>query len=862
MSINLSKVNISLNEFQRLSIGEHNAGEVKLAGETKLAKMNHHVGSFFVNKDIISHEEVIAIKQALVKALSQNGVQEDTLRKIRNDLGLVAADPSDRDLRHRSIMPLTRKKIREILDQNAKVINAFNAQNGGDVRIRTSTHIYGPGGMDEARAAKRDAVNAKLVEYDRQVNVDQDIMRLQSILTNTADYAMDEERSEILAMAKAQLESLMEKCGSRPRADKEATATIDLQHGRTVSISTGMSEVEYTARLEDLILRFTFPGRTSPRPVSPRPVEHAVVGQYMTCDTDDKRKEFLDALGGEKRFGLKARALVVRCLYSRGVTDYETLDLANRLEDANALKLAKALLEIPADTPPDEIRKNAVLLEMTEMARKNPFDAMKGVRAYVPATSTAQYNEFVQYAMKNNEDLMLPSHRALVKSVKDEVRRRMGETGLPKGVKAWEMICDPREAGLAPEDADGENTRLTADAICGRFRNDALRKGALRILSGELKRAIGASGDNPDSYEIGLKYIEAKHPQLVQGIIDAGSPDNVKALLETQENKDLIATLVPICRESFSKALKAVNVSGDSSLAIATILLRGSGITEAEDPAREYKTRCNRITKSIMQMEVAKNIGSELRKDNHNKPIDKFNFEQTGTLFKKDLYRGLNVRFHGGEALPYKDYPGARDRFVKFITDDENATYETADEKTKLKAHVLISHATQNFFGSLQLGIGIAFHPEGKTGRVNINRVRDRDQVMEVNFSKDQDGNIVIGGDLTFQPPVISVTTEKSEQKLAAGDGDSYARHHVDIVIAKEDLEKCVNARWDDFDYEAIHDVERRIDMPHHHEAAADMLQGGNKLEYRKFDVSYDFHFDKLYEYNPAPNAPLRETTL
>ena len=73
-----------------------------------------------------------------------------------------------------------------------------------------------------------------------------DIMRLQSILTNTTDYAMDEERSEILAMAKAQLESLMEKCGLRPRADKEATATIDLPHGRTVSISTGMSEVEYT----------------------------------------------------------------------------------------------------------------------------------------------------------------------------------------------------------------------------------------------------------------------------------------------------------------------------------------------------------------------------------------------------------------------------------------------------------------------------------------------------------------------------------------------------------------------------------------------------------------------------------------
>ena len=44
---------------------------MKLAGETKLAKMNNHVGSFFANNEIISREEVIAIKQALVKALSQ-----------------------------------------------------------------------------------------------------------------------------------------------------------------------------------------------------------------------------------------------------------------------------------------------------------------------------------------------------------------------------------------------------------------------------------------------------------------------------------------------------------------------------------------------------------------------------------------------------------------------------------------------------------------------------------------------------------------------------------------------------------------------------------------------------------------------
>ena len=43
MAVNLANVNISLNEFQRLSQGEINAGEVRLAGEKKLAKMNNHV---------------------------------------------------------------------------------------------------------------------------------------------------------------------------------------------------------------------------------------------------------------------------------------------------------------------------------------------------------------------------------------------------------------------------------------------------------------------------------------------------------------------------------------------------------------------------------------------------------------------------------------------------------------------------------------------------------------------------------------------------------------------------------------------------------------------------------------------------
>ncbi len=42
-NINLDNVNISLQQFQDIASGKYNAGEVKLAGENKLAKMNNHV---------------------------------------------------------------------------------------------------------------------------------------------------------------------------------------------------------------------------------------------------------------------------------------------------------------------------------------------------------------------------------------------------------------------------------------------------------------------------------------------------------------------------------------------------------------------------------------------------------------------------------------------------------------------------------------------------------------------------------------------------------------------------------------------------------------------------------------------------
>ena len=57
MAINLNNVNISLDEFQKISSGWFNAGEVRLKDEHTLAKVNHHVETwFFSNKEKVDHK--------------------------------------------------------------------------------------------------------------------------------------------------------------------------------------------------------------------------------------------------------------------------------------------------------------------------------------------------------------------------------------------------------------------------------------------------------------------------------------------------------------------------------------------------------------------------------------------------------------------------------------------------------------------------------------------------------------------------------------------------------------------------------------------------------------------------------------
>ncbi len=540
MAVNLSNVNISLNEFQRISKGDYNAGEVKLAGENKLAKMNNHVATWwYSNNENISHQETIAIKQAFVRALSQNGVQEVDINAIRKELGLQPMDASDRDLYRRSIMPLKRQDIRKILDRYAATINAQNDQNGGDVHIRTSTELFNnPNGRGGVYAKARTAVNASLENPNRVVSVTDEIAHFHAVVMNTADYRYTDEaaRSNILNMARAQLDKLMQTCDRRPSDEILATAALSLEGGQTISVPTGMTQKAFAERLENIIIRF----QCEP---SPDQEEIDLANSFRKMSGQEKQ-EFWTALEHDPAGGKKARSLAIQCLYERGVDDYATLSLANRLTKNEAIAFARSCVLIPLHDTPDQIRTSQLI---TSFAARQAAEAPDADKVYVPATSNTSYNRLVCNSLTRGHffdgDFILPQHQELVDSTIATVRSRLGEAAIKADASVTAVIDDYVAAGLQPNDP--EAVRLTADALRESYLGAALKKAAHTLVYKAAAKAIFAEGGDAHMVQVAVNGIKARHPELFQRLAAAGNPNEANQILA--EFKDRIDDIARLC---------------------------------------------------------------------------------------------------------------------------------------------------------------------------------------------------------------------------------------------------------------------------------------------------------------------------
>ena len=248
--VNLSRVNVSLQQFQSISSGKYNAGEVKLASETTLDKVNNHVSRRGGNVVPLSHEEVMAVKTAFVKALRSGGVGRDEIARVRRELGLApeTGDAVDRTLGERSMKPLTRQQVREILDRYAETINAHP----GAPRIRTSAQLYArvAAADREARTALRNEVNASLGD-SRTVSANRDILLFERLVAGDFDGLFQEDAERMAEMARQKLASAREKLAANPPDNQRLHVTWELQGGQKIDLLARGNLADFAAHLED-----------------------------------------------------------------------------------------------------------------------------------------------------------------------------------------------------------------------------------------------------------------------------------------------------------------------------------------------------------------------------------------------------------------------------------------------------------------------------------------------------------------------------------------------------------------------------------------------------------------------------------
>ena len=476
MSVNLANVNISIQQFQEVATGKYNAGEVRLANETTLEKINNRVHLTGWNKTSLTHAEVIAIKDAFVKALREGGVDGAAIDMIRVQLGLAPSGAVDTSLRERSLKPLSRQQIRDILDQYAAVLN-----------VRTSDELNAnvAAVTRQRRAATRQTVNGEL-DGKRATEANAELVKFQQVVSGDVDFFNGADRQILLEEAKRQLEALYAGCANNPSADKTAKATCTLAGGQTVEVDTGMSEAAYADRLYEMIVRLEESADSGWLGLDVR-------NEYKALDAQG-RSAWIDGLATRPNPLAAARPVAVMLLQGKGVADYETLSLVNKLPIDWVVDLLKTL------ESGEELTHDQISSIMRQGGVEQDGDV---ANTYIPATSPSQYNMGVRKFLTGESNYAPPGFKPFADAAIADLRNRFGEEIVPADVSLNLFIENGQFSRIVQVEGDGSYAknvgRVRVDDIREPFTQMVRAQGARKALTQfilTVGREINAHVDN------------------------------------------------------------------------------------------------------------------------------------------------------------------------------------------------------------------------------------------------------------------------------------------------------------------------------------------------------------------------------
>ena len=165
-TLDLDRLHFSLDDFQKLSKGTYNAGELRLTSSGKLDIVNNHKTWTILNNKRVDAADSFAIRVAFAKAMEAGGVDEKAMQGVRKSLGLGEDNSMSSG---KALMPLTRQEVRQLIDAN---ISAINANRSADRKLSTYDQLHARYSEQEKKdiRTERETINSAGKDRDIEIN--------------------------------------------------------------------------------------------------------------------------------------------------------------------------------------------------------------------------------------------------------------------------------------------------------------------------------------------------------------------------------------------------------------------------------------------------------------------------------------------------------------------------------------------------------------------------------------------------------------------------------------------------------------------------------------------------------------------
>lgn len=516
MAINFSNVNISLQQFQDIASGTYNAGEVALKSESKLVKINNHVYRLGANTKAISHAEVLAIKNAFVKALSDNGVDKSEINAIRKELGLMPDETAPKSLAERSIKPLSRQQIREIIDRNIGAINASRAERGQKA-FKDSTRLYGTDKAKlESLAGKRNDAAGSL---NRTQTESEEIANFQKIISG--DIAgIDIEKAYELDLQDtilAQKDAILAKSKGNPKSQGDCVLEFETENGHKCLLSSGKSERDTIKMLDEAYILLNGGTNLARR--------NATIARMIT----DQNK---DRIPFDFREMIKSVRAEATGLFGKEAVEQRENRLDNLVKGYDITSSAEAMAEKGIALTPDNFRevfRKSCIMQSARNLVKNKIDAvMQGLgekasigtsiqatllksmpevfKALANAKTKKEVDGIIESAMPKIREattrgvLANKEHKQLENYMNEAFAAEMGVKwkGGDAEIASFGILAGTRGNDLFEAIVGGRNKAGTPEEIASEFKNLAAETAHERAKILRDADALGLSGDAAD----------------------------------------------------------------------------------------------------------------------------------------------------------------------------------------------------------------------------------------------------------------------------------------------------------------------------------------------------------------------------